>query len=81
MKVKELIEILSKYPGGTEIHILEKVRTCGAGYLANIVDIHEGFDQDTNIPVLHIETDYMPHHLRDYEREEEYPCQENERNK
>lgn len=59
MKVKELIEILSKYSGDSDIQVLEKVRVCGAGHLADIIEIHEGIDQDTNKTILWIETDYV----------------------
>lgn len=81
MKVNELIEILSKHPGDAEIQVLEKVRACGAGYLANIIDIHEGIDQDTCKTVLCIETDYFQNKPGGYEREEEYQCQGNEQSK
>lgn len=61
MKVKELIEMLSNYPGDSDIYVLEKLRTCGAGHFANIIGIHDTEELDTNKTVIHIETDYDKH--------------------
>lgn len=81
MKVRELQEILSKYPGDTEICVLEKLRRSGAGELAHIINIRESINQDTNRNLIYIETDYESHLLGGYEREEEYRCQGSEINK
>ncbi|CUU51207.1 hypothetical protein [Clostridium beijerinckii] len=71
MNVGKLIEILSEYPKETDIKVLEKLRSNGAGSYSNILGLINYIDQDTNKGYLCIETDDEDYIDR-YEKEAPY---------
>jgi hypothetical protein len=57
MKVKDIRKILEGYAEDTDIFVLEKSRSNGAGKLLNVLNINESTDQDTNKILLYLETE------------------------